>query len=396
MSAAISGAFLCIRPGYRCAHPGYKISLPPRSAKIFSAARRCGLSIILPSILTTPEVGLSLKALTTFSDQAISSSVGMKAALTTSTCLGWITALARKPSRRAAIDSSLSASRSLISVAMVSMATTPAAAALIRQRSRASRNGPWKRPPVRFRDAPSDAAKSSAPHIMPHNRGLMFSKSSSLRTALAVSVATVTILVEPCSIPAAASKASRYSESRLTSVAPAHFGSTMPSGRPGMTAARSPSVMSVSSALTRTYILWLGFRVSSISRTVRRAPTFSSGAIESSRSRISASAAVFLAFSNLRRLSPGTNRNDRIDLRFRFAVHQPGATTACHHLAALIGHGVLEFDDALVRPRLALAFGDDLGMRLERIAVNHRLWKFNVGHAEVADRGAQRRIVDAH
>src|SRR4029079_17342639 len=283
-------------------------------------------------------------------------------------------------------DSSLSASRSFISVAMVSMATTPAAAALIRQRSRASRNGPWKRFPVRFRDAPSEAARSSAPHIMPHSRGLMFSKSSSLRTALAVSVATVTILVDPCSIPAAASKASRYSDKRLTSAAPAHFGSTMPSGRPGMTAARSPSVMSVSSALTRTYILWPGFRSSSISPTVRRAPTFPSGAMESSRSRISASAAVFLAFSNLRWLSPGTNRNDRMASRLRFAMHQAGAAATCHHLAALIGHAVLELDDALIRPRLALALGDDLGVRLQRIAVKHRFWKFDVGHAEVADR----------
>src|SRR6267142_4049148 len=283
-----------------------------------------------------------------------------------------------------------------MSVAMVSMATTPAAAALIRQRSRASRNGPWKRRPVRFRDAPSEAARSSAPHIMPHSRGLMFSKSSSLRTALAVSVATVTILVEPCSIPAAASKASRYSDRRLTSAAPAHFGSTIPSGRPGMTAARSPSVMSVSSALTRTYVFWFAFRASSIARTERRAPTFSSGAMESSRSRISASAAVFLAFSNLRWLSPGTNRNDRIGLDLRFAMHQAGPAAACHHLAALIGHGVLELDDTLVRPRLALALGDDLGVRLERIAVKYRFWKLDVGHAEVADRGAERRIVDAH
>src|SRR5688572_4206704 len=279
---------------------------------------------------------------------------------------------------------------------MVSMATTPAAAALIRQRSRASRNGPWKRPAVRFRDAPSEAARSSAPHIMPHSRGLMFSKSSSLRTALAVSVATVTILVEPCSIPAAASNASRYSERRLTSEAPAHLGSTMPSGRPGITAARSPSVMSVSSALTRTYIFWMGFRASSISRTVRRAPTFSSGAMESSRSRISASAAVFLAFSNLRWLSPGTNRNDRIASHFRFAMHQPGAAAARHHLAALIGHGVLKFHDALVWPRLALSLRNDLGVRLERIAVKHRLREFDVSHAQIADRRAQRRIVDTH
>src|SRR3954452_9344845 len=122
-----------------------------------------------------------------------------------------------------------------------------------------------------------------------------------------------------------------------------------------------------------------------MSRVMPRAASFWSGAIESSRSRISASAAVFFALSNLRRLSPGTNRNDRIDLCLRFAMHQTGAAAACHHLAALIGHGVLEFHDALGRPRLAGALGDDLGVRLERIAVKHRFWKFDVGHAEVAD-----------
>src|SRR5204862_1122463 len=99
-----------------------------------------------------------------------------------------------------------------------------------------------------------------------------------------------------------------------------------------------------------------------MSRTVRRAPTFSSGAIESSRSRIRASADVFLAVSNLRRLSPGTNRNDRIKLCLWFAMHQAGAAAARDHLAALIGHGVLELDDALRRAGLAGAFGNDLGM----------------------------------
>src|SRR5260370_3461751 len=143
-------------------------------------------------------------------------------------------------------------------------------------------------------------------------------------------------------------------------------------------------------------MFWLGLRAASISRTVLRAPTFSSGAIESSRSRISASAAVFLAFSYLRRLSPGTNRNDFISSSLRFAVHQPGAAAACHHLAALIGHGVLELDNALRRPRLAGTLGDDFGMRLQRIAVKHRFWKLDVGHAQIADRGAQRGVVDAH
>src|SRR6266508_2881737 len=85
-----------------------------------------------------------------------------------------------------------------------------------------------------------------APHHAPQPRAHVL-EVEQLEDALAVSVTTVTILVEPCSMPAAASKASRYSDRRLTSAAPAHFGSTMPSGRPGMTAARSPSVMPVSS-----------------------------------------------------------------------------------------------------------------------------------------------------
>ena len=45
--------------------------------------------------------------------------------------------------------------------------------------------------------------------IMPHSRGLIFSKSRIFRTARAVSVATVTIRVVPCAMPEAASKASR-------------------------------------------------------------------------------------------------------------------------------------------------------------------------------------------
>src|SRR5215204_2648472 len=116
--------------------------------------------------------------------------------------------------------------------------------------------------------------------------------------------------------------------------------------------------------------------------------------MESSRSRISASAAVFFALSNLRTLSPGTNRNDRIASGpgLRFAVHQAGAAAACHHLAALVGRGVFELDDALGRPRLADALGDDPGMRLQGVAVEYRLWKLDVGHAEIADGGAERGV----
>src|SRR3954453_4586723 len=130
----------------------------------------------------------------------------------------------------------------------------------------------------------------------------------------------------------------------------------MPPGFPGITAARSPSVMSVSNALTRIYIFWPGLRASSICRVMPRAATFPSGAMESSRSRISASAAVFFALSNFRTLSPGTNKNDRIGLYLRLAMHQPGAAAACYHLVALIGHPVFELDQSLGRPRLADAF----------------------------------------
>src|SRR5438045_7138614 len=133
-----------------------------------------------------------------------------------------------------------------------------------------------------------------------------------------------------------------------------------------------------------------------MSRTVRRAPTFSSGAIESSRSRISASAAVFLAFSNLLRLSPGTNRIDRIKLGLWFAMHQAGAAATRHHLATLIGHGVLKLDNALRRSRLAGTLGNNPGMGFQRIAVKHRLWEFHVGHAQIADRRAQRRLIHTH
>src|SRR4051812_1974683 len=122
--------------------------------------------------------------------------------------------------------------------------------------------------------------------------------------------------------------------------------------------------------------------------------------MESSRSRISASAAVFLALSNFRTLSPGTNRNDRIGsrlcLRLRLAMHQAAAPAARHHLAALVGCRVFELHDALRGPRLADALGYDFGVRLQGVAVKHRLREFDVGHAEVADGGAERGIVDSH
>src|SRR5260221_6509982 len=99
-----------------------------------------------------------------------------------------------------------------------------------------------------------------------------------------------------------------------------------------------------------------------------------------------ASAAVLFALSNLRVLAPGTNRNDRIASHLRFAMDQARAAAACDHLAALVCRRMLELDDTLRRPRFADALGDDPGMRFQRVAVKHRLWKPDVGHAEIADR----------
>src|SRR3954471_11282712 len=114
-----------------------------------------------------------------------------------------------------------------------------------------------------------------------------------------------------------------------------------------------------------------------MARVMPRAATFWSGAMESSRSRISASAAVFLALSNLRTLSPGTNRNDRIITSILWpAMHQPGAAATCNHLAPLVGRGMLELDDALGRARLADALRYNSCMRFQRVAVEYRLRKF--------------------
>jgi hypothetical protein len=77
-------------------------------------------------------------------------------------------------------------------------------------------------------------------------------------------------------------------------------------------------------------------------------------------------------------------------------VHQAGAATACDHLAALVCRRMLEFDDALRWSLFADPLGDDPGVRFERIAVKHRLWKLDVSHTKIADRRPKRGVVYAH
>ena len=45
-------------------------------------------------------------------------------------------------------------------------------------------------------------------------------------------------------------------------------------------------------------------------------------------------------------------------------------------------------------PRFALALGDNLGLGAQRVAVEHRVGEFHVGHAEIADGRAERGVAD--
>src|SRR4051812_37242957 len=75
-------------------------------------------------------------------------------------------------------------------------------------------------------------------------------------------------------------------------------------------------------------------------------------------------------------------------------AHQRLALAFGDDLAALVGGGVVEFDDAGVGPRLALAHAQHGSAHLERVAVEHRLGELHVGHAEIGDCRADRGVVD--
>src|SRR6266404_2339681 len=124
-----------------------------------------------------------------------------------------------------------------------------------------------------------------------------------------------------------------------------------------------------------------------------RAIFLRSAATESSRSRISPSAPNEGPLASLRSESAGTNRKERIGSVPGFLAHQRLAGALGDGLAALVDGGVGEFDDAGVGPRLALAHAQDLGLYAKRIAVEDRLGKAHVGHAEIGDRGAERGVV---
>src|SRR5271166_732138 len=116
----------------------------------------------------------------------------------------------------------------------------------------------------------------------------------------------------PDGTPSRDSSTLNMSPSRTKSRADWHFGSMVPNGLPCMTTARSAAASGVSSALMRTNSFGPADCAAKVTRQTSRAVDLRSGATESSRSRINASAAQSRALAIFRSLSPGTNSNDRM------------------------------------------------------------------------------------
>ena len=138
-------------------------------------------------------------------------------------------------------------------------------------------------------------------------------KRRGLLIASGVSVATGRIRIPPGVRPCCASNSSRWYPSLITSSGERVLGCTIPSGRAPLTAARSARASGVSSELMRTQNCDFG-RLGCAARNLLtrwRAAAFSVGATESSRSRMTISAALFSHFASFRSLSPGTNSSDR-------------------------------------------------------------------------------------
>src|SRR5216683_3278147 len=124
----------------------------------------------------------------------------------------------------------------------------------------------------------------------------------------------------------------------------------MASSRVGTTASRSASVRPVCKPLTRTSRRG---RLAALTASLRksaalaRAAALRSGAIESSRSTITASAPLAIALSSFLPPSAGTNRNDRIVAPLlRLHADEGLAAALGDELVVLVVGAVVELDDA--------------------------------------------------
>src|SRR3546814_6940254 len=77
------------------------------------------------------------------------------------------------------------------------------------------------------------------------------------------------------------------------------------------------------------------------------------------------------------------------------AHHQCAAQRAADDLVRLVESQMLEGDDTLCRARLAVAQFDDPRPGADRVARKDGLGKARVGHSEIGDRRAERRVLNA-
>src|SRR4029434_1831709 len=117
-------------------------------------------------------------------------------------------------------------------------------------------------------------------------------------------------------------------------------------------------------------------------------------------SRMRPSAGSVSALAIIRSCPPGTKCSDRRRLVSAMSRRPPahhGVAPRTHHeLAVLIHRAMLEGDDAPLGPRLRLALVDHFGLRVDRVAVEHRLGELDLVEAEIADGGPERRLADRH
>jgi hypothetical protein len=159
-----------------------------------------------------------------------------------------------------------------------------------------------------------DAMKSAGPKMMASTRGLAVAIASTLIRPRAFSICASTPML-PTSSPTALSTWVRRRSSATTCSGVCTLGSMMQSRlapAPSTISITSRYVHSVVQSLTRTTItLSAQPPAFSASTTVARAPGFTIGATESSRSRNTWSASSPRAFSMNRGLEPGTARHER-------------------------------------------------------------------------------------
>src|SRR6185437_2220732 len=239
----------------------------------------------------------------------------------------------------------------------------------------------------RLASAPISAARSSGPQVMPMRRLLDPRNVPARNRPCADSTVCASTLIVPSARPASASCAASLASRCTTLAPPSALENSTASGLPGTMAARSSSVMPVSRPLMRTSScgrLALGALLLRKSSAAARAAPLRSGAIESSRSTMTASAPLATALSSFEPPSAGTKRRERMCL-FRPLDDEHVAVALGDELAVLLEALMMEFDDAGVRARLRFALGDDGRLATHGVAFEQRVGEAHVRHAEIGN-----------